>query len=799
MTTTVWGATASAWQHFSDTLGLTRDLLPVVADPNAPISENSKMKDKGKTPSTFNRDRKVVGIPEWTKHEATPTQVKRWATDPDLGICVQTRRMRAIDVDVVSKAQAGEVLRTIDAFLFTEEHDVTCPALRTRSNSTKFLLPIWLDGTYPKRIIRTAHGIIEFLGNGQQFIAVSTHPSGQRYEWNDGEVPKAPNIPRLTPDQFERLWAQLQERFGIAPGIEARRGGAQPKRPRALDDARDALLGYLEDKGWVVDYQGDGRVDVRCPWETEHTTDSGSSSTTYFPAGVGGFEQGHFKCLHAHCMHRTDGDFYEAVGWNTADFPLMLTQAEHDEMAAAGTLPTAESGVAVQVVTPDEVTVATDLPKFKRDGRTGKIKAIIENLVAALGEPRVSGWHMGFDAFTDTVMLAPADVDADGNTVHVPVHARQWLPITEARRGELRLHLERGAAGFEPIGKENLRDAMHIVAERHRFDSAIEWLRHRVPQWDGVKRIDNFFPRYFGAERTSYHRAVGAYTWTALAGRVLDPGCKADMVPLLIGEGGSGKTTGVAAMAPSVETSAEISLAVRDEDLSRKLRGVLVGEIGELRGLATRDRESILAWITRTHEVWTPKFQEYGTRFARRCVFIGTTNKEQGLVDDEAGLRRWLPLHVGKTDLDALEADREQLWAEARERWLAGGVEWAEANRLARAARAAATEQDPWQEPVRRWLLENDFGDGDEPGMPRFMLPFTIGMVASGALGLNAKSCNRAEQNRIGGVLRALGCNRQSVRVEGHVVQGWRGDKSAILCELHEERQDAPAAHDDLL
>jgi hypothetical protein len=349
-----WGATAAAWQHLSVNHGLRADLVPVVANPDAPFSKHSTLKSKGKTPSEYNHRREIVGIKGWPSHEATAAHITRWARDPDLGICVITRRMRAIDVDVTDEAQASAVRRVIvEAFLFAEEHDVQEPALRTRGNSARFLMPIWLDGTYPKRIIRTAHGLIEFLGDGQQFVAVSTHQSGQRYEWNGpGGLPAVDAIPRLSPDQFERLWAMLQERFGVAPGTEARRGGAQPKRPRTLADANDPLLGYLEAKGWVVNYQTDGRVDVRCPWGPGHSVDSGSSSTTYFPAGVGGFQQGHWRCLHASCAQRTDGDFFEAVGYNTEGFPLLLTQAEHDEMAAAGALP---DGVTVHIVAEPDI------------------------------------------------------------------------------------------------------------------------------------------------------------------------------------------------------------------------------------------------------------------------------------------------------------------------------------------------------------------------------------------------------------------------------------------------------------
>jgi hypothetical protein len=782
-----WGALRAHWDHFALTLGLTADLLPVVANPDAPISENSKMREKGKTPSTYNRDRKVVGFPEWTRHETSAPQVKRWAADSDLGICVQTRRMRAIDVDVVDAALATEVRECIEAYLFAEGFYADV-ALRVRGNSPKFLMPVLLDGTYAKRTIRTAHGIIEFLANGQQFVAVSTHPSGERYTWIgngstdvDGlRVPVLSAIPKLTQAQFEGLWSLLQERFGVAPGVEARRGGAQPTRPRDIADVSDPLLDYLERKGWVVDYQGDGRVDVRCPWELEHTTDSGSSATTYFPRGVGGFQQGHWRCLHAHCAHRGDGDFAEAVGWNADGMPLVLTQAEFDGMELSDGIP---EGVEVQIVADNAPEVVSDLggehklPAFKRDGRTGKIKATINNLLMALGDIRCAGVYVGYDAFTDALMLAEAVLDADGLPVPVPVHQRQWAEITEARRVELKAHLERGAQGFEPIGKELMRDAMIAAGERGRFDSAIEWLRHRVPEWDGTPRVAAFFSRYFAVRDTAYHRAVGRYLWTALAGRVLQPGCKADMVPLLIGRGGSGKSTGVAAMAPSVETFTEISLAHRDDNLSRQLRGVLVGELGELRGLATRDRESILAWITRTHEEWTPKFMEYKTRFPRRCVFIGTTNREQALVDDEAGLRRWLPVHVGDTDRGALEADREQLWAEARRLFDEGGVAWAEADKLAAAARRDATEADPWQEAVVRWLLEPEFGEADgAPPQPRWMQPFSGAQAAAGALGVPAKNFGRVEQLRLSAVFRALGARRVMFRVGGQPVKGYRID-----------------------
>ncbi len=68
------------------------------------------------------------------------------------------------------------------------------------------------------------------------------------------------------------------------------------------------------------------------------------TSTVYFPAGTAGFEQGHFKCLHASCAHRDDGDFLNAIGIRNDDFedltstevaePLPLPAFERDKWGA---------------------------------------------------------------------------------------------------------------------------------------------------------------------------------------------------------------------------------------------------------------------------------------------------------------------------------------------------------------------------------------------------------------------------------------------------------------------------------
>lgn len=302
-----YGALAREWAHFGFVLGLVEDLLPVVSDPTVKISPNSKMSTTGKTPSIINREGFAAGLKDWTSKRSTAREVKNWSKDSRLGVSIQTRTVRAIDVDVDDEAQAAAILSCIN-------RHAALPA-RTRSNSNKRLLALTLPGDMQKRIIRTEHGIIEFLATGQQFIACGTHTSGVRYEWAEG-LPES--IPAVTQDAFEALWSDLNSLFGVS-SIESK---AAVDRKEVLTGAlaSDPVANYLLDNNWVLSAERDGRLHITCPFTDQHTGESAESSTTYFPANTGGFARGHFRCLHAHCEHRTDYEFEVGIGYEKLTF-----------------------------------------------------------------------------------------------------------------------------------------------------------------------------------------------------------------------------------------------------------------------------------------------------------------------------------------------------------------------------------------------------------------------------------------------------------------------------------------------
>lgn len=398
--------------------------------------------------------------------------------------------------------------------------------------------------------------------------------------------------------------------------------------------------------------------------------------------------------------------------------------------------------------------LARELPKFQRD-KSGAILATIENVHLALAAPEVAGAEIGFDLFRDELMLTPPGEVA-------------WRSFSDADYTRLRIRLERG--GFKPVGREMIRDAVSLVGDEHQFDSAMLWL-NRLPH-DGASRCERFMETYFGVPDSPYARAVSLYLWTALAGRVLEPGVKADMVPVLVGLQGVRKSETLIAMVPHPDHYIEVALDERDDTASRKMRGALIGEIAELRGLQTREIEAVKAFITRRHEKWVPKFKEFAVTFPRRLVFVGTSNSDDILTDD-TGNRRWLPIHVNVVDTAAVARDRDLLWAEARELFKATGVQWQAAQTLAQAEHESfsVAAADAWLPVIEHWL---DVPDGfDSEATPRDREFLTIADVAQGALQVPLRALKRADEMRIGKILRILGYDRRPKRVNGQLRKAW--------------------------
>ena len=384
-----------------------------------------------------------------------------------------------------------------------------------------------------------------------------------------------------------------------------------------------------------------------------------------------------------------------------------------------------------------ELPVSSSLttPTFDRT-KDGLIKSGVRNLEKGLTASHLTGYLLGYDQFTDLIMFQRNNGG--------------WQPFTDEVYTELRICLS--DQGFAEISSSNIREVVHLVARKNKFDSARLWLKGLA--WDGNKRVDHFAAKYLGANISDYATAVSRYLWSALAGRTLEPGIKVDQVPTLIGPQGARKSTAVSAIVKSHEYYAEISFNDEEDKTARKIKGVQVCEISELRGINTRDAESIKALLSRTHDKLIPKFKECAVIIPRRCVFIGTTNQNEFL-GDPTGARRWLPLSVGLCDPDSIELDRDQLWAEGAVLFKKSGVAWELAENLARNVHCEHELYDEWLDVIGAHLAKAPFYKS-----------FPLHEIAEYALDIKKASLTRPVELRIANVLRKLGFTKERKMID---------------------------------
>lgn len=337
--------------------------------------------------------------------------------------------------------------------------------------------------------------------------------------------------------------------------------------------------------------------------------------------------------------------------------------------------------------------------------------------------------------------------------------------------GDLRARLER--RGFKPVSAEVMKTVVGMVAKRNRFDSAIDWINSL--NWDGVPRIGRAMQTYYRCEDTPYASAVGEYLFTGLAGRCTTPGIKADMSLILVGMQGARKTSAVEALCPTPEAFGEIDLNKSDDALARSMRGKLVVELAELKGLSGRDAESVKAWFSRRVEEWRPVYREAHLRYGRRSMTIGTDNIGEFL-DDPSGARRFLPIQVGEhVDIDGLLRDRDQLWAEGLHKFRESGIAWQMAEQLARQEHAKFETVDENQAFVSAWLAAPPTPIPGHPIVttPRGSSPIRGGDILIGALNYQPSQIKKADQMMLAKIMRRLGYQRATMRQHGAPVKVW--------------------------
>lgn len=250
---------------------------------------------------------------------------------------------------------------------------------------------------------------------------------------------------------------------------------------------------------------------------------------------------------------------------------------------------------------------------------------------------------------------------------------REWKNIDTEY---LLLYLEKT---YNLSNDKNILSALDVVADTNRYNPFVDMLN--AIEYDGEKHIENLLPDYLGVEKTEYTAECLRLLMLGVISRAFSPGTKFDYVLILYGPQGTGKSTFFTKLCCNEDWYLEDLKNINDKkEAAELIQGKLIAEFNELlamKGIA--GTEAIKSFVTLRADEYRAAYAREPEKRKRQCVFVGTTNDSQFLVD-RTGNRRFLPIEVRRdravknlfsTEVGVLN-DFLQAWGEAYQIYKSG-------------------------------------------------------------------------------------------------------------------------------
>jgi len=236
--------------------------------------------------------------------------------------------------------------------------------------------------------------------------------------------------------------------------------------------------------------------------------------------------------------------------------------------------------------------------------------------------------------------------------------------------------------------------------------------------------------------------------------RAKQAGCKVDTSLILQGSQGIGKTTFFQALAGNFFYT--LSHNTRDSQALKEQYKYWIIEWGEFGAKLTPSKiESLKNEMSKTKDEIKHLYVNESETRLRHFVFVGTTNKEQFLIDESGNRRFWVVKVEKPIDTNYIKDNCDLIWASAVKLYQEGYQWYLDENEQALSSQLNSSYEvgDVWEPIISTWI--NNQAE-----------QFTTSDVLTIALGILKGKLNRSHELRVSKILRNVGYEKKRVRTK---------------------------------
>jgi hypothetical protein len=336
--------------------------------------------------------------------------------------------------------------------------------------------------------------------------------------------------------------------------------------------------------------------------------------------------------------------------------------------------------------------------------------------------------------------------------------------------GVERFYLQLAQTGYKS-SKEMALDCLVEVAHENPYDPVALYLDH-VSTQVAPTYIDRLASTYLRPDDTSLpqptlYDMMIKKTLIGAVRRIFEPGCKHDYACVLMGDQGARKSSFWAALGNPFFSDALRDISSKDDLMV--LHRSWIMEWAELDHVTGKKHAGqVKAFLSQSTDMFRVPYGKATEAFPRRCIIVGSTNRDSGFLVDETGNRRFWVIPVTCTiknpiDVPNLILERDAIWSAAVAAYKAG-----ESNELAIEYQTAVEIENigylidsPWRAPIEGWLMAPSNAGK----------PITSETLLNEAIAKPVERQTRSDQMQVASILRDLGLKKRRVSVAG--VQKW--------------------------